>query len=227
MELILISKSKLKIMLDEKDMKEYNIGDETDCARAETRRAIRTILDRAKDQIGFNTEGVEIFVQLYTSKSGGCELFVTKGNDSDNFVSNTAHPSDKRQKKRETGQKKTDIFDDRSDSLPEHADILPKSLESEFGRVAFSFDSLSDIFKVCRLLKSKGFSGRSHALKDMEGKYYLFILGLDMKAYSRLDDMSFIYEYGKKERWDTLFTYLEEHGKVLCFDNAVDVLSAF
>ena len=106
MELILISKSKLKIMLDEKDMKEYNIGDETDCARAETRRAIRTILDRAKDQIGFNTDGVEIFVQLYTSKSGGCELFVTKGNDSDNFVSNTAHPSDKRQKSEKRGKKR-------------------------------------------------------------------------------------------------------------------------
>ena len=78
MELIPINNSKLKIMLDESDMKEYNISDEADCANGETRQAIRHILDRARDQIGFNTEGSEIFVQLYTSKRGGCELFVTK-----------------------------------------------------------------------------------------------------------------------------------------------------
>ena len=78
MELIPINNSKLKIMLDENDMKEYNIGDEADCANSATRLAIRHILDCAKDKIGFNTEGAEIFVQLYTSKHGGCELFVTK-----------------------------------------------------------------------------------------------------------------------------------------------------
>ena len=227
MELILISKSKLKIMLDEKDMKEYNIGDETDCAQAETRRAIRTILDRAKDQIGFNTEGAEIFVQLYTSKHGGCELFVTKGNDSDIPVPNTTHTSDKRQKKRETASKKADSTDDCSDSLSEYSDKTPKLPEGEFGKLAFSFQFISDVLKVCRLLKSKGFSGRSHVLKDNEGKYFLFLFGLNMKAYSRLDDLTFICEYGDKERWDTLFTYLEEHGNAISLDNAVEVLSVF
>ena len=78
MELILISNTKLKIMLDESDMKKYHIGSEVDCSGGTTRKAIRSLLDRARDQIGFNTEGEEIFVQLYASKRGGCELFVTK-----------------------------------------------------------------------------------------------------------------------------------------------------
>ena len=68
MELIPINDSKLKIMLDESDMKELNICEEADCANNETRHAIRTILERAKNQIGFNTEGSEIFVQLYASR---------------------------------------------------------------------------------------------------------------------------------------------------------------
>ena len=82
MELILISNTKLKIMLNENDMQRYKIGSESDCAEPDTRRAIRSLLDCAREQIGFNTEGEEIFVQLYTSKKGGCELFVTKCHDS-------------------------------------------------------------------------------------------------------------------------------------------------
>ena len=78
MELILINKNKLKIMLDENDMKKYHIGSESDCAEGSTRKAIRNLLENAKDQIGFDTDGEEIFVQLYASKRGGCELFVTK-----------------------------------------------------------------------------------------------------------------------------------------------------
>ena len=80
MELILISNTKLKIMLDESDMKKYHIENESDCAEFSTRKAIRSLLECAKDRIGFNTDGEEIFVQLYTSKQGGCELFVTKCN---------------------------------------------------------------------------------------------------------------------------------------------------
>ena len=78
MELILISNTKLKIMLNESDMQKYHIGSESDCAEISTRKAIRSLLECARDQIGFNTDGEEIFVQLYTSKHGGCELFVTK-----------------------------------------------------------------------------------------------------------------------------------------------------
>ena len=60
MELILISKSKLKIMLDERDMREYHINDETDCAELKAREAIRSILDRARDEVGFETEGFSV-----------------------------------------------------------------------------------------------------------------------------------------------------------------------
>ena len=79
MELIRINENKLKIMLSEGDMKQYAL----DCAsldydNTETRRAFWSILDEAKHQTGFDAASQRVFVQLYPSKEGGCEMFVTK-----------------------------------------------------------------------------------------------------------------------------------------------------
>ena len=79
MELILISESKLKVMLTADDMRHYNLDCETiDYDTAPSRRAFRHILDDARAQTGFDTGKDKIFVQLYPGKSGGCEMFVTK-----------------------------------------------------------------------------------------------------------------------------------------------------
>ena len=36
------------------------------------------VLSRAKLRTGFDTDGQKVLVQLYPSKDGGCEIFVTK-----------------------------------------------------------------------------------------------------------------------------------------------------
>jgi len=85
MELILISDDKLKIMLSEEDMQRYHIsGDELDYSKLSTRTVLKSILSDAKDLTGFDTEGKRFFVQLFTSAHGGCELFITKG-EQENF----------------------------------------------------------------------------------------------------------------------------------------------
>lgn len=79
MELILISESKLKVMLTADDMRHYNLNCETmDQDTAPSRRAFWNILDEARAQTGFDPGGEKVFVQLYPSKTGGCEMFVTK-----------------------------------------------------------------------------------------------------------------------------------------------------
>lgn len=87
MELIVISESKLKIMLTAPDMAYYELESaRMDCADAHTRAAFRHIFDDARAEIGFDTEGERLFVQLYASREGGCEIFVTKlGNWEDSF----------------------------------------------------------------------------------------------------------------------------------------------
>ena len=82
MELIQISESKLKIMLSETDMIKYSLdGEELDYSNDETRRAFRRMLSRAREISGFDTRGERIFVQMYPSRGGGCEVFVTKLGD--------------------------------------------------------------------------------------------------------------------------------------------------
>ncbi len=79
MELILISDSKLKIMLSQKDMTKYALKiEDIDYDNTETRRAFWNILDEAKHKTGFDAARERIFVQVFPSRCGGCEIFVTK-----------------------------------------------------------------------------------------------------------------------------------------------------
>ncbi len=221
MEMIPISNSKLKIMLDESDMREYNIGTEADCASNETRHAIRNILDVAKTQIGFNTEGEEIFVQLYTSKSGGCELFVTKSGMCDN----AEQKNDKKSKKRESVSKKSSSEGCTALSLKKEE--LTRSSKRDYGRMIFSFESIDLLCTVCRTIASKKTEYESRAYFDEYGTYYLVLNNIGLTAYSRIGPLSFILEYGQRERSDHALTYLFEHGKVICPEHAVEILSQF
>ena len=79
MELILINDNKLKISLSDLDLKQYALDCNNinyDCT--ETRRAFWSILDEAKQKTGFDAASQKVFVQLYPSKDGGSEMFVTK-----------------------------------------------------------------------------------------------------------------------------------------------------
>ena len=79
MEIIMISDCKLKVMLGEDDLKQFEIkAEQLDYSNTETKRMFWDILNRAKHQTGFDTDGQRVLVQLDPSKHGGCEMFVTK-----------------------------------------------------------------------------------------------------------------------------------------------------
>ena len=79
MELILINESKLKVMLTAADMSRYAITCDTiDYDNTETRRAFWNILDEAKHKTGFDAATDRVFIQVYPSRGGGCEMYVTK-----------------------------------------------------------------------------------------------------------------------------------------------------
>ena len=81
MELILINDAKLKIILNDADMEHYRL--DCNCANynnTETRRAFWDILDEVKHKTGFDAASDKVFIQLYPSKEGGCEMYVTKLN---------------------------------------------------------------------------------------------------------------------------------------------------
>ena len=236
MELILISNTKLKIMLDEGDMKKYHIGSESDTTTGSTGRAIRSLLECAREQIGFNTEGVEIFVQLYASKKGGCELFVTKcpaaeetnemyDEEKASVLLNEAHK-----------ERKSKCAPSRSQGLPEGKmpislkdgtnQRLPAQRERRSTRLAYSFPSVKELLKVCKILFESSFTPESRAFCDDGGRFYLLLTDAGVSAYSRLDALSFIVEFGRRENPDCIASYIGEHGRIICNEKAIETLSA-
>jgi len=83
MEIIKINCEKVKISLSNDDMEHLQINcDMLDGCDKRGRQAFNKILDEAKDKYGFYTTGKRIFVQLFPSKDGGCDIFITRLNDS-------------------------------------------------------------------------------------------------------------------------------------------------
>ena len=78
MDFLVVSDSKLKIMMSREDMRKYEIdGDNIDYDDPKTRRAFWQILDTAREACGFEASGDKVLIQFYPSKDGS-EIFVTK-----------------------------------------------------------------------------------------------------------------------------------------------------
>ena len=78
MEFLVVSKTKLKAILDKADMKSYKLdtlGEHSDLSH---RHTFRDILKEAEIKTGFSTGKDKVLIQLYPSKEGGGELFITR-----------------------------------------------------------------------------------------------------------------------------------------------------
>ncbi len=149
MELILISESKLKVILTAGDMRQYDITCESfDCADVHSRTAFRRILNEARAGTGFDAVGDKVFVQVYPSKEGGCEMFVTKlarggiteGEDEMTGTAQTA------QTRGATGEKP---------------------------RIIYSFDEMKHLMCACRSLAAAGYAGESTAYGEASRRFFL------------------------------------------------------
>lgn len=78
MELILISANKLKVILDADEAKKYKIRDIEGCIGGCDRRCLHEILDDVYRLSGFDTKSENLSIEIFESKHGGCEMFITK-----------------------------------------------------------------------------------------------------------------------------------------------------
>lgn len=79
MELIKVSTSKLKVVLSAEDMDAYGItSDELGSDEPRARQAFKRILDKARNETGFEKGGGRLYVRVFEGTDGGCELFVSK-----------------------------------------------------------------------------------------------------------------------------------------------------
>ena len=77
MEFLVVSKSKLKIILDKSEVDKYRLSDFSSGESRELRRRLREILSEARERVGFDSAGERILVSYYPTRLSGAELFVT------------------------------------------------------------------------------------------------------------------------------------------------------
>jgi len=209
MDMILISDTKLKVMLTPLDMEELALDSEDiDYDNTETRRAFWSILDEAKHKTGFDAARDRVFIQVYPSKSGGCELYVTKLARSD------------------TSERRISC---RVRRLSEN-NLSPNSTlncEELFKKhMLCAFYEMPDLLDICAKLSDLKYDGKSAAYTDGV-RYYLELCHTSRKSrLDSLDKYSFISEYGDILDGENVKPYINEHCRCICADDAVGVLSA-
>ena len=202
MEWIRISTHKLKIMLSAEDARRYAL----DCERADyteliTKDAFREILTDVKKASGFEAGDDKIYIQMYPSKAGGCELFVTRMGLSFE-ESGTAVPP------------------------PRHEPQRPKSPVTVQKRAgALRFERTEELLRLCRTIAA-GYGGKSEIWQGEDGAWWL-ILHEEGDAERLRRDFRFLREFGELRDAESARTLLAEHGRLLCAENAVQTFANF
>ena len=205
MELIRISKNKIKIMLDAGDMSAYDLPTEgIDYCESAVREAFRAVLKDAGRKTGMDFSDSRLSIQLYPSRGGGCEMFVTRTNDRPEPLG-------------EEKQREGDVYAAQELS----ADVRSNEKHPRWERSeAFGFESMTWLLTVCRRLKRIGFSGSSAAFHDESGRCFLLI-----EAPTSIRPL--IIEYGTPESPEAVRLYISEHGSTICPRRAVELLGDY
>ena len=213
MELIMISSSKLKIMLSADDMQKYSLDADIDYADSKTRKAFQAILEEAKQKTGFDTESEKIFIQLYPSRKGGCEVYITKiDEDTDNDYAELSI-------KLGYDAKPTKKYTEKSAVTT----TTSKRQGARERKRAYSFSSLENMIAVCHRLMFLRWKGQSSAYSG-NGRFYIILKDKGNFDCSCIDRLSFITEYGDFESYDKIIKILSEYTVCLCPSGAVEKL---
>ena len=244
MELIVISSSKLKIMLTAPDMQHYELqGNTLSYINESVRRAFRHIFNDVKAQAGFDTTGEKLFVQLYASRDGGCEIFVTKLGISEEIAplsdgieetsaTSSLTAAEETLLRRVWACESEDENDDLSNSWEDRYMDTPISTpiyhpKGELHTVILSVHELPILLAVCRRLLKMGYDDESYAYiaECASSPIYHLILDVpDGGFYLLPERYAFLKEYGEVKDMLDEKLYLSEHGRLLCEGEAVEIL---
>ena len=197
LELIMINSEKIKIMLTREDMAKYNIHmyslGHTGSAIKE---AFGEVLSDIKTRTGFDTLEAKTILQVYPSRDGGCEVYITRLKNDPKLKN-----------------------DDKHESLTQ-TNITVKRW---FQKIIFSFEKITDTIDACRLLSSVGYD-KSSSLYLYDRTYFLF-LESEIKPKNRHDEFTFLCDFGKRLDCKITQAYIYEHGEVIISDRAVEALA--
>ncbi len=217
MELILISDSKLKVMLSADDMRNYAFDDMN---TIHTKESFRSLMREAKSRCGFNALEGRVFVQLYRSRAGGCELFVTKleGEKTEvPFLPASSEPSESfgsiRMEKAGKGRGKNKDGEERV-STEYKRYYMDRETSYQSRHVIYRFDEMQHLLSTCGMLRTLCYEGESIAFAEKDRRAYYLALEKETVVAG---------EHCGRLCPSSLYYYINEHCDIFCSD-AVPVL---
>ena len=159
MELIVIDSQRMKIMLSGEELSSYNIDISTfDPEDEKTKRILYDIVDRARRSAGLDCGGGGMFVQVFTSSDGGCEMYVT----------------DYSRLGDEENKSEGDMSEDNSIKLRKR-------------RSVYRFDRVRELMLACRALYLLGYRESSDAYIQDETETYLVLGEWERDSWAALE----------------------------------------
>ncbi len=77
MEIVRIGKHTVKVSLNTEEAKEYSAASYENLNDVEIKEAFSKLLLKIKEKVDFSYAGRKIFTEIYPSKDGGCEVFIS------------------------------------------------------------------------------------------------------------------------------------------------------
>ena len=190
MEVIVIDESRIKLMLTAEDMAAYRMG----AAEGGGKESLKGIVTDVCRRCGYGGTVMRgrVYVEMYPSRKGGCELFVTK----------LAERSGKREREKE-GENGT-VMRTGNESIS--AEYRKYSFR---GRVIYSFESMNHLLCACLGLTRNGYGGESAAYCEEEKRRYYLIL--DHESHIASENLGTLCQ-------SSVYYYINEHCRMLCAD---------
>ena len=218
MQIELLNETELKVTLTAKDLERYAI----DCAHmdygtTETRRAFWSILDEARRETGFDAARDRVYVRVYPSADGGCDMYVTK-------------LAETQTEKRDTSCE-TAAPEEPHPVISPAAEKTPAELPYRQTVVyALDIDTADALIGLCALLLQRGYHAPSDAYVRERGgaeRYYLTVTEEKTgNGTAAVPPLAILEEYGTRIASPAMRCSLIEHARCIAADNAVERLAA-
>lgn len=201
MEWIRISANKLKIMLTAEDALHYDLDcKEPNYADMMAHAAFREMLTDVRRETGFDATDDKTYIQMYPSKEGGCELFITKIG----LV----------------------VSEEREECKMPIVPCKKEHPRPQQGRVGscervFVFERLELLLASCRALLCVESIEESVAWQDDRARWWLSLLSCEERTRGFL---SLLLDFGKEVSDESARAFLCEHARPICRTRAVETL---
>ncbi len=216
---IKISETKLKVILSADDMASSHIAGDVDYTKPDVRDALKALLRKAGQKVGFDVDKGRSFIQLYPDKTGGCELFLTLL-DGNTYLSAP-----------------TDMATEAEERMPTKGVAAPTgAARYKFAVTVYEFSELTPLLRACKRLGERRGACVGGELRmgakdsavyvDEDGGVYYFIV-VESGCENELESAELICaEYGGSRCKSNVYAYINEHCRIVCDRGAIEKLGA-